>query len=243
MVDQLIYMCHGLIHGCTHRPPRRAASPRRLPPQSSVRAALVDPGRGRGARKRRRPAPRDRGPAHYTLADSGQTPSDIRILPGQVCIDPRGHLLDQSMALGVRTWGNSISGDTAMLIGTYQHATEVGARVLSRLPSDVVLRDLDSPLIGLLASEISHDSPGQAAVVDRLLDLLLVTSLRRVFSAATDHAPAWTPRRTIPSRAGRSSSCTTTPRIRGAWPHWPPPVGCHEPPSRDASPRSSASPR
>jgi len=132
-----------------------------------------------------------RGPAHYTLADSGQTPSDIRVLPGQVCIDPRGHLLDQSMALGVRTWGNSISGDTAMLIGTYQHATEVGARVLSRLPSDVVLRDLDSPLIGLLASEISHDSPGQAAVVDRLLDLLLVTSLRRVFSAATDHAPAW----------------------------------------------------
>ncbi len=132
-----------------------------------------------------------RGPAHYTLADCRQTPSDIRILPGQVCLDPAGHLLDQSMALGVRTWGNSTSADTTMLIGTYERATEVGARVLSRLPSDVVLHDLDSPLIELLATEISHDAPGQAAVLDRLLDLLLVTSLRTVFSAATDDAPPW----------------------------------------------------
>lgn len=132
-----------------------------------------------------------RGPAPYTLADSHDTPSDIRILPGQVCVDPHDHILDQSMALGVRTWGNSVCGDTAMLIGTYERATEVGTRVLSRLPSHVVLRGLDSPLITLLASEISHDSPGQTAVLDRLLDLLLVTSLREVFSAATDHAPTW----------------------------------------------------
>lgn len=132
-----------------------------------------------------------RAPALYTLADSHQTPSDIRILPGQVCLDPAGHLLEQSMALGVRTWGNSVSGETAMLIGTYERATEVGARVLSHLPSDVVLRGLDSPLIALLASEISHDAPGQAAVLDRLLDLLLVTSLREVFSSAADHAPSW----------------------------------------------------
>lgn len=95
------------------------------------------------------------------------------------------------MAMGVRTWGNSASGETTMPIGTYDRATEVGARVLSRMPSDVVLRDLDSPLIELLATEITRDSPGQAAVLDRLLDLVLVTSLRTVFSAATDHAPGW----------------------------------------------------
>lgn len=132
-----------------------------------------------------------RGPDPYFLADSSDTPSDIRILPGQVCIDPSGHLLDQSMALGVRIWGNSICGETTMLIGTYQQATEVGARVLSQLPADVVLRDLDSPLITLLASEISQDSLGQAAVLDRLLDLVLVTGLREVFSATTADAPNW----------------------------------------------------
>lgn len=132
-----------------------------------------------------------RGPAPYTLADSSDTPEDIRILPGQVCVDPRGHLLAESMTLGVRTWGNSISGETTMLIGTYERATEVGARVLSRLPSDVVLHGLDSPLVALLAREISQDSPGQTAVLDRLLDLLLVTGLREVFSAANDNAPTW----------------------------------------------------
>lgn len=120
-----------------------------------------------------------------------------------VCIDPLGHLLDQSMALGVRTWGNAVFGETAMLIGTYERATEVGARVLSHLPSDAVLRGLDSPLIALLASEISHDSPGQAAVLDRLLDLLLVTGLREVFSAATDRAPTWYAARMDPV-AGRA---------------------------------------
>lgn len=144
-----------------------------------------------------------RGPAPYTLADSIDTPSDIRILPGQVCVDPSGHLLDQSMTLGVRTWGNSGSGETAMLIGTYEHATEVGARVLSRLPAEVVLHGLDSPLIALLAAEISHDAPGQAAVLDRLLDLLLVTSLREVFSSASDYAPTWYAARADPV-AGRA---------------------------------------
>lgn len=132
-----------------------------------------------------------RGPAPYTLADSDGTNDEIRILPGQVCVDPHGHLLAESMAMGVRTWGNSISGETSMLIGTYERATEVGARVLSQLPSDVVLCGLDSPLVGLLAAEISHDSPGQAAVLDRLLDLVLVTSLRAVFSSASEHAPTW----------------------------------------------------
>lgn len=132
-----------------------------------------------------------RGPAPYAFADSSQTPNDIRILPGQVCVDPRGVLLDHSMALGVRTWGNSVDGETVMLIGTYERATEVGARVLSRLPADVVLRGLESPLIALLEAEISQDSPGQAAVLDRLLDLMLITSLREHFSSDTEHAPGW----------------------------------------------------
>lgn len=62
--------------------------------------------------------------------------------------------------------------------------------MLSRLPSDTVIRGLDSPLVDLLASEITRDAPGQAAALDRLLDLLVVTSLREVFSSSTDHAPA-----------------------------------------------------
>lgn len=132
-----------------------------------------------------------RGAQPYTLADSASTPDDIRILPGQACIDPLGHLVDQSKALGVRTWGNSLDGETAMLIGTYERATEVGARVLANLPAAVVLRHQDSPFAELLSIEVSRDVPGQSAVLDRLLDLLLVSSLREVFSVQTEHAPRW----------------------------------------------------
>ncbi len=131
------------------------------------------------------------GPAPYVLADSATTPDDIRILPGQICLDPAGHLVEQSVALGTRTWGNSATGTTVMLIGTYQDRTEVGARVLSRLPAGVVLRQLDSPLVPLLATEIIENAPGQAAVLDRLLDLLVLTCLRQVFAASADRAPRW----------------------------------------------------
>ena len=48
-----------------------------------------------------------RGPATYRVADSAATPPDIRILPGQVCIDPSGAILAEAMSLGVRTWGNT----------------------------------------------------------------------------------------------------------------------------------------
>jgi len=130
-----------------------------------------------------------RGPAPYVVADAASTPPDIRILPGQVCVDPRGQLLDQSMSLGVRTWGNSLEGQTVMLIGTYEHDSEVGRRVLSRLPDAVALRGANSPLVSLLADEIARDGAGQEAVLDRLLDLLLVTCLRTLFEG--EHAPAW----------------------------------------------------
>src|SRR5262245_40238393 len=82
-----------------------------------------------------------RGPSPYVVADAVDTPADIRILPGQRCVDPHGRLLDRSMALGVRTWGNAVAGQTVLLIGSYEHETEVGGRVLSRL-GDVVLRDV-----------------------------------------------------------------------------------------------------
>jgi len=130
-----------------------------------------------------------RGPAPYVVADSATTPADIRILPGQQCVDPHGRLLDQAMAQGVRTWGNAVDGETVLLIGTYEHASEIGGRVLSRLPADLVLCGLDSPLVGLLSDEMSREAPGQEAVLDRLLDLLLVSCLRSLFEG--DEAPAW----------------------------------------------------
>ena len=120
-----------------------------------------------------------RGPAPYTFADAPGAPEEIRILPGQVCVDPHGVLLEDAMDLGVRTWGNSRADDaTVMLIGTYERETAVGALLLEQIPRELVLPGLDLPVADLLAREVVRDEPGQGVVLDRLLDLLLVSVLR-----------------------------------------------------------------
>ena len=127
-----------------------------------------------------------RGPAPYTFADSVSTPGDIRILPGQVCVDPNGRLLTDDMALGVRTWGNSRSADaTVMLIGTYQQETAVGSLLLSRLPDELVIRNLDPSLIELFATEVVGNEPGQSTVIDRLIDLLVVRCVRTLLAESS----------------------------------------------------------
>ncbi|MGH3767679.1 MAG: AraC family transcriptional regulator [Pseudonocardiaceae bacterium] len=134
-----------------------------------------------------------RGPDPYTVADSPATPPQVIIHPGQRCTTPGGADLSEAMDLGVRTWGNSPQGGTAMLIGTYQMRGEISQRLLAALPALLVLPDdaWDSPLLTLLGDEIIKDQPGQEVVLDRLLDLLLIAVLRAWFSRAEAQAPAW----------------------------------------------------
>jgi AraC-like DNA-binding protein len=51
--------------------------------------------------------------------------------------------------------------------------------------------ELDSPLVSLLAGEVVKEEPGQQAVLDRLLDLLLVTALRVWFARPDAQPPPW----------------------------------------------------
>jgi len=134
-----------------------------------------------------------RGPGHYDVADAPEREPLVVIHPGQVCTTVAGDPLVEAMALGVRTWGNSPTGSTVLLTGTYQHRSELSARLLDALPPVVALPAdaWESPLVGLLAEEITRDDPGQEAVLDRLLDLLLIAVLRAWFARAGDEAPAW----------------------------------------------------
>jgi AraC-like DNA-binding protein len=134
-----------------------------------------------------------RGPDPYTVADDPGTPPQAVIHPGQRCTTPDGVELASMRDLGVRTWGNSPDGATVLLTGTYQLEGEVSQRLLRALPSRLVLRDeeWDCPLIPLLAAEIVKDDPGQEAVLDRLLDLLLIAVLRAWFARPEAAAPGW----------------------------------------------------
>jgi AraC-like DNA-binding protein len=134
-----------------------------------------------------------RGPEPYTFADDPSTRPQAVIHPGERCTTPDGEDLAQAMDLGVRTWGNSLDGSAMMLVGTYQMHGEISRRLLGVLPELLVLPGdaWDSPLIPLLADEIGKDEPGQEVVLDRLLDLLLISVLRAWFARPEGAAPAW----------------------------------------------------
>jgi AraC-like DNA-binding protein len=134
-----------------------------------------------------------RGPDPYTMADRPETPPQALILPGGRCTTPDGQDVALMGELGVRTWGNSADGDTVMLVGSYLLEGEVSQRLLRALPRLLVVRDAewDNPLIPLLTHEIVKDDPGQEAVLDRLLDLLLIAVLRAWFARPEAGAPGW----------------------------------------------------
>ncbi|MCW2797072.1 AraC family transcriptional regulator [Nocardioides sp.] len=133
------------------------------------------------------------GPDHWTVSDDPDTRPQAVIHPGQVCRTPDGRELEEEMHQGVRSWGNSAVGETVMLTGAYMVEGEVSRRLLRALPQFLVLRagELRSPLVSLLADEIVKEEPGQDAVLDRLLDLLLIAVLRAWFARPEAHPPAW----------------------------------------------------
>jgi AraC-like DNA-binding protein len=134
-----------------------------------------------------------RGPDPYTVADDPATEPQIVIHPGQRCTTPDGTSLSEAMDLGVRAWGNDPGGTSVMLIGTYQMRGAVTQRLLSALPPIAIVRGdtWKSPLVGVLGEEIGRDEPGQDVVLDRLLDLLLIATLRAWFSRPDAAAPGW----------------------------------------------------
>jgi AraC-like DNA-binding protein len=121
-----------------------------------------------------------RGPQHYVVADSPTTRPTVVVGPNpQDCRAIDGGPSPMTV-LGVRSWGNDPAGETVIVTGTYPLDGAVGRRILRLLPHRVVLRrgEVDQALVDLLAREVVHDLPGQDAVLDRLLDLLLITCLR-----------------------------------------------------------------
>ncbi|WP_189330890.1 AraC family transcriptional regulator [Actinoplanes ianthinogenes] len=133
-----------------------------------------------------------RGPEPYTVADAPGTPWQTIIHPGQVCTTVDGVPREQ---LGVRSWGDRVDGGTEMLTGTYQLRSEVSRRLLGVLPAMVVqpAAATDRTLVGLLVTEMAGTAPGQELVLDRLLDLLLVSVLRAWLASPSagsrQHAP------------------------------------------------------
>ena len=134
-----------------------------------------------------------RGPAPYLVADAPDRTPTVVIGPGQSCSTPTGDHLETTMALGVRTWGNSPHGETVLLIGTYATEAAAGQLVTSALPPLAVFtsQEADPVLLGLLERELTRPGLGQESALDRVLDLLLLHLVRVCVLRADAVAPSW----------------------------------------------------
>ncbi|MEU5979810.1 AraC family transcriptional regulator [Streptomyces sp. NPDC047315] len=134
-----------------------------------------------------------RGPTRYTLADSRTTEPRTFIAHDGSSRTLRGDPLTETRPMGVRTWGNDPDGSAVMQVGTYRMEGEVSRPLLDALPPLLHL-PADAwnwPLLPVLDEEIARDGAGQDAVLDRALDLVLVSALRAWFSRPEASAPAW----------------------------------------------------
>jgi transcriptional regulator GlxA family with amidase domain len=64
--------------------------------------------------------------------------------------------------------------------------------MLAALPPWLVVRggEWDNPLVGLLLDQLDRDAPGQASLLDRLLDALVVSAVQH-WATTADDLPPW----------------------------------------------------
>ncbi|MGC4937347.1 AraC family transcriptional regulator [Kribbella sp. DT2] len=98
------------------------------------------------------------------------------------------------VALVIGAHGYSLSAEDALLVtGSYDISGGVCDRVLGGLPPVLKVDSGDevAGAVGLLERELGGSRPGRRALLDRLLDLVLLTSLREWLDRPDSGAPQW----------------------------------------------------
>lgn len=147
-----------------------------------------------------------KGPATYTIADDPASDVQIVVGPGNSLHGPDGDALpDGALSAG----GGDAARATVLASGTYQVPDDIGRRLLDALPRVLVVDSTDTghtnagpaggqpapPVPGsglrLLADEVGATAPAQHVMLDRLLDVALIETLRAWFAAPSANPPGW----------------------------------------------------
>jgi AraC-like DNA-binding protein len=128
----------------------------------------------------------------HTIADDPATPPQVVLRGGKKYV-PGGGPVAAERQLGPRTYGDGLPGATVLLRGLYELRGDAGDRLLALLPPLAVVPagPRTRAVLDLLAGEVGRDEPGQDAVLERLLDLLLVLALRAWCAQPGSAFPAW----------------------------------------------------
>jgi len=131
-----------------------------------------------------------RGPSTFTFVDRIDTEAEP-VACGEFCATPE--LGGTRHRLGWSDQRDDESGSTTLIVGAYPVRGEISRRLLDALP--VVLRveagGTGDAVLDHLAAEVAVDTPGQQVVLDRLLDWMLVCTLREWFDRPGGEPPAW----------------------------------------------------
>lgn len=136
----------------------------------------------------------------YTLSDAPDSEVQVVVYGRGRCGapgEPPTAAGDNWRLPGPRTYGNAgdadLPGATVVLRGAYEVEGDVCDRLLGAVPPLAVVPadPVTAPVVDLLAREVARDEPGQDAVLDRLLDLLLVLAVRQWFTRPEAEPPAW----------------------------------------------------
>jgi AraC-like DNA-binding protein len=131
-----------------------------------------------------------RGDVPYAVADNPATSPSLVVTSADYCPGAEGIEYTSGPA---RTCGTPVDGAAVLLSGAFERRGELSERLLQALPAVLVVpaKDSLSPSAEMVADEVARDRPGQQMVLDRLLDLMLVSALRSWFDNPDTDAPAW----------------------------------------------------
>ncbi|MEU4834502.1 AraC family transcriptional regulator [Streptosporangium sp. NPDC023615] len=155
--------------------------------------AWIVPGRGEPVLMRTGDVAIVKGPDPYTIGDDPATAPEIVVHAGNRLTTVDGVDVTDELRLGPRTSGRTPDGSAIVASGTYQVSGDVSERLLNALPEIVLVprSDARSPIMELLAQEVDGEGPGQQVLLDRLLDLALLATLRAWFARPEAKAPGW----------------------------------------------------
>ncbi|NDL57205.1 AraC family transcriptional regulator [Phytoactinopolyspora mesophila] len=135
------------------------------------------------------------GGTHFSVTDDPtlETPPYYIVNGPDHCTTPGGQVVGSEVMLGTRTCGENRDSPNVLLTATYQVKGSISERLLNGLPT-VVAVPCDNepcPILDVTTAEIERDDPGQQAILDRLLDLLLLGTLREWFALPEATPPRW----------------------------------------------------
>ncbi|SPT64517.1 transcriptional activator FtrA [Actinomadura madurae] len=131
-----------------------------------------------------------RGDVPYTVADDPATTPSLVVTSADYCPGAEGV---EHASGPARTCGTLTDGAPVLVSGAFERRGELSDRLLRVLPNVLMVPAEQSrnPPVEMVATEVIRDRPGQQLVLDRLLDLMLVTALRTWFDSPDSSAPAW----------------------------------------------------